>query len=221
MCRERSALRHFLPFTLIATLLLFAGCSAVPGLSPAPFQEERDLFETESDLVTSKVLEPKNPFLDYLGKRGWDLLDMFSLRLAAGPGIQGHAQVTQLVQAGAGYLGPAEGRTLGHTFSVYKLGFFKREGGLWKERAAELGISLFYYYQIEAEYIAGNKYAWSPTDRGFWDLGASLHLLLLGVAGEIRPDEIWDFCAGIFGYDPMDDDGVPPDPDYLRSVSSE
>ena len=126
---------------------------------------------SESDLVARKVLKPENPFLDFLKKRFMDLIDTFSFRISAGPGIRGHVRVTKLVQAGLGYMGPAEGKTLGQTFPVYKLGYLKREGGLWQERTAEIGISLFYYYQTEGKYLGGNKRQWGYEDRGFWDIG--------------------------------------------------
>ena len=81
MCTEKAARRPFL-LGIVPAILLLWGCSTVPPPLPAPYQEDRDLFESESDLVSRKVLEPTNPLLDYLAKRGWDLLDMFSFRLA-------------------------------------------------------------------------------------------------------------------------------------------
>ncbi|MHC4941684.1 MAG: hypothetical protein ACYTG7_01550 [Planctomycetota bacterium] len=212
--------RHFLLIGTWTFLLLALSC-AVPSLIPPAMQENEDLFDTPSTLTTRKVHERENPVLGYLKKRFMDLLDTFSFRITAGPGIRGHARVTQLIQAGVGYMGPAEGRTMGHTFSVYKLGYLKREGGLWKERTAELGISLFYYYQTEGEYLGGNKTAWGYEDRGFWDIGMAGHWLLVGAEAEVRPDEIIDFFTGVLGYDFMDDDGEPPDPDLLLPVENE
>jgi hypothetical protein len=209
----------FILLALVVPLLLFLGCS-MPGRAYMVPQEERDIFDSDTDLVSKKVLKPENPILDFLKKRGLDLMDTFSLRISAGPGIRAHARITKILQAGIGYMGPADGRTMGHTFPVYKLGFMKREGGLWKERTAEIGISLFYYYQTEGEYMGGNKTHWGPEDRGFWDIGIAAHWLLIGGEAEIRPDEIIDFVGGLlFGADPMDDDGQPPDPDILRPVT--
>jgi hypothetical protein len=211
----------YTPLIGILLLLLFLlGCS-LPRLAPAPPQEDLDLFEMESDLVARKVLKPENPFLDFLKKRFMDFIDTFSFRISAGPGIRGHVRITKLIQAGIGYMGPAEGKTLGHTFPVYKLGYLKREGGLWQERTAEIGISLFYYYQTEGKYLGGNKRHWGPEDRGFWDIGFAGHWLLLGAEAEVRPDEIIDFFTGFFGVDYMEDDGLPPDPDILRTETGE
>lgn len=199
-------------------IFFLVGCFSPPRLIPSTLQEEDDYFQSSSALTTRKVQEPENRFLDFLKKRGMDLLDTFSFRISAGPGIRGHARVTKLLQAGVGYMGPAEGRTMGHTFSVYKLGYLKREGGLWKERTAELGISLFYYYQTQGERLGGNKTSWGPEDRGFWDIGLAGHWLLIGAEAEVRPDEILDFFSGFFGVDMLDDDGEPPDPDLLLPV---
>lgn len=209
--------------SLLLTLPILApcftwGCSAPPLAAPL-LQEDQDLFDVEKEEVTQKVFKPERPVLDFLGKRGMDFLDTFSFRLSAGPGIRGHFRVTKYVQAGIGYMGPAEGKTMGHTFPVYKLGYLKREGGLWKERTAELGISLFYYYQTEGERLGGNKYNFGPEDRGPWEIGAALHWLLIGAEAEIRPLEIIDFFGGFFGHDMMDDDGEPPDQDLLRPAS--
>lgn len=213
MFREIEAYRSLL---LIILLALFTwGCSMPRLAATATPQAERDLFDPSTDLMHSKVHQPENPVLDFLKKRFMDLLDTFSFRIAAGPGIRGHARITKLVQVGAGYVGPAEGKTGGHTFPVYKLGYLKREGGLWKEHTTELGISLFYYYQTVGEFVGGNKRTWGPEDRGFWDIGLAGHWLLIGAEAEIRPDEIIDFFSGFFGYDLMDDDGAPPDPDLL------
>ncbi|MBU0753567.1 MAG: hypothetical protein KJ645_00405 [Planctomycetes bacterium] len=203
---------------LCVVLLFSAGCH--PSLlRPAPAQGSDDLFDPP---MTRMVHKPENPFLDFWKKRGMDLLDTFSFRISAGPGIRGHVRITKYIQAGVGYVGPAEGGTMGHTFSVYKLGYLKREGGLWKERTAELGISTFYYYDTEGEYLGGNKRTWGPEDRGDWDIGFAGHWLLVGAEAEVRPDEIIDFIWGFFGVDLLDDDGVPPDPDFLlpREVDS-
>lgn len=204
-------------FLILVAAMLW--CCSAPPLAGPTLQEDQDIYDPDKEEVTQKVFKPERPLLDYLGKRGMDLLDTFSFRISAGPGIRGHARVTKFVQAGVGYMGPAEGRTMGHTFPVYKLGYLKREGGLWKERTVELGISLFYYYQTEGEHLGGNKYNFGPEDRGFWEIGAALHWLLLGAEAEIRPLEIVDFFGGIFGYDPMDDDGEPPDQDLLRPAT--
>lgn len=218
--RARAAVLAGVLFALLAA----GGCYApqlVPSL-PSGLPQERDVFDRSTDLVARKVLKPERPMLDFLKKRFMDLLDTFSCRITAGPGLRAHARVTQLVQAGVGYMGPAEGKTMGHTFPVYKFGFLKREGGLWQERTAEIGISLFYYYRTDGTYLAGNKRHWGPEDRGFWDIGLAVHYLLIGGEAEIRPDEIIDFVAGLlFGLDPKDDDAAPPDPDILRPAGGE
>ncbi len=217
MCITTFAGRFF-RIALAALFAVACGCITPRDPSTVP-QQDRDLYDPETDLVSKKVLEPERPVLDFLRKRFMDLMDTFSFRVCAGPGIRGHARITQFVQAGVGKIGPAEGKTMGHTFPVYKLGFIKREGGLWQERSAEIGISLFYYYQTEGKYMGGTKRQWGPEDRGLWDIGAAAHWLLIGAEAEIRPDEIIDFIGGLFfGIDFMEDDELPPDPDILQTV---
>jgi len=41
-------------------------------------------------------------------------------------------------------------------------------------------------------------------------VGGGVHLLLVGVAAEVNPYEIYDFLGGLVGYDPSGDD-VPVD----------
>jgi len=214
MKRIRGAISGMARPGCLAILALGWGCALPPLIAP-PSSPGQELFDPPPTLSATKVHKPVSPFVDFWEKRFMDLLDTFSCRISAGPGIRAHARVTKLVQVGVGYMGPAEGRTMGHTFSVYKLGYLKREGGLWKERTAELGISLFYYYQTQGEPLGGNKTTFGPEDRHFWDIGAAGHLLLLGGEAEVRPDEILDFFWGFFGSDFMDDDGERPDSDLL------
>jgi len=129
--------------------------------------------------------------------------------------------VTKVLQAGIGKMGPAEASTMGHTFPLYKLGYIKRKGGLWTERSQEIGISLFYYYRAEGELLKGNKTTFGEEDRGFWDIGASLHWLLIGAEAEVRPDEAVDFILGFFGMDIKGDDEAYRNPDILEGVSPE
>jgi len=217
MLRGRATSRLALIFSITCLICISSGCSIPSLTSYSPNQEDRDLFDPGTEDVAGKVIKTEQPLMEYLKKRGMDLLDTFSFRISAGPGIRAHARVTKYLQLGLGYMGPAEGKTMGHTFPVYKLGYLKREGGLWKERTVEMGISIFYDYQTEGELLKGNKHHFSEEDRGFWDIGCAGHWLLIGGEAEIRPDEILDFIGGFFGIDLMDDDGDPPDLDLLSN----
>ncbi len=208
----------------LVPVLLPAGCgtagfSARPGPVRAVFsvQDDRDIFDV-GDRTPRDIHPRENPFLGYLKKRGLDLLDMFSFRITFGPGIRAHARVTKPLQIGLGYMGPNESKTMGSTFSVYKIGYLKREGGLWEEDTVELGIGPFYYYDTRGRRIGGNKTVFSEDDRRLWDVGAALHLLLAGAEAEVRIDEILDFVTGFFGIDLLDDDEAYRDPDIIEPV---
>lgn len=200
---------------VILALVLFtqSGC-----LSPPPERSEEDIF-ADIDRVREgrerEIEEQKSPLLEYLKDRALDIMDAFSFRLTAGPGLRAHARVTKLLQVGIGKMGPAEATTMGSTISCYKLGFIKREGGLWKERSQEVGISLFYYYHSIGESLGGNKKTFGEEDRGFWDIGLAIHWLLVGLEAEVRVDEAIDAVAGLFGIDLMGDDEPRVDPDLL------
>ncbi|MFH0944198.1 MAG: hypothetical protein V2A76_03290, partial [Planctomycetota bacterium] len=165
-----SCIRMIFPFCL----LLAAGCS-----SNSSFQEE-----TEEEVAEEA---PSAPLL-YLQNRGLDLLDIASARIAVGPGLLAHARATRWIAAGIGELGKPEPWG-GFELKKYGLGWSLREGGLWTERRAELGISTFYYCETEAHLLGGNRDTFEPESRGMFDFGAELHLLLVGAAAEVRPDQ--------------------------------
>lgn len=206
--------RNIILFPLVALVLFAPAC-----FSPPPEKSDSevldDLYRREED--QSRMRGREDPVLSYLEKRALDLLDIFSLRVTAGPGLRVHARATKIFQLGLGKMGPAEGATMGHTFPLYKLGWLKRQGGLWKERSLEVGISLFYYYQTMGEPMGGNKTSFGEEeDRGFWDVGGAAHFLLIGLEAEVRLDEVLDAVTGFFGMDIMRDDRAYRDPDILE-----
>ena len=178
-------------------LLLAAGCSSLGS-----FQEEAG-EEEEPEVSTTPLL--------YLENRGLDLLDIVSARIAVGPGLLAHARATRWIAAGIGALGKPEPWG-GFELKKYGLGWSLREGGLWTERRAEIGISTFYYCDTEAHLLGGNRELFEPESRGMFDIGAELHFLLVGAAAEVRPDQAIDFVVGLFGYDLLDDDLAPEEP---------
>jgi len=201
-------------------LLAWAGAVGLAGCSAPPRGDGGDPFDSAYRIegAGSRPLQPPaNPILAYLKKRGLDFLDMVSFRITAGPGLRAHARVTKIVQVGIGKMGSAEATTMGTTFPLYKLGYLKREGGLWKERSHEIGISLFYYYHSVGESMGGNKTTFGEEDRGFWDVGAAVHWFLIGAEAEVRFEEIFDFVTGFFGLDVMNDDVAERDPDILET----
>jgi|GEM_PF-3335646 len=198
-----------------ALLLAAAGCT-FPGSDRSEFDPLDRFYTIDDDGVERIRKSRETPVLGWLTERGLDFLDMGSARVSFGPGLRAHVRVTKLAQIGIGKLGAAEVTTMGFTFPLYKLGFLKREGGLWEERSHEIGISLLYYYHVIGEPLGGNKTTFSPEDRGFWEIGAALHWLLIGAEAELRPLEMLDFAFGFFGMDLMDDDEIYRDPDFLE-----
>ena len=65
--------------------------------------------------------------------------------------------------------------------------------------------------------MGGNKTTFGEEDRGFWDVGAAVHWLLIGAEAEVRFEEIFDFVTGIFGLDVMNDDVAERDPDLIET----
>lgn len=155
------------------------------------------------------VVQPiasKPPTRGWFAARGMDLSDIASVRVAVGPGLLAHARVTRFIAIGAGELGSVAAARQGFTLDHYQFGWIKREGGLWTERRVELGISTLYLFEAEGESLAGDRVTFGPPARRTLDVGLDLHLALIGVAAEVRVDEVFDFVAGLFGADPLDDD---------------
>ena len=192
-----------------------AGCATYhPGANPQ--QSGNDLFDVSDAYGSRDIPKRENPYLSYVKERFFDALDIFSFRITLGPGIRAHARVTPYVQVGLGYMGPVESKGIGTFVPLYKLGYLKREGGLWKEHTQEIGISTFYFYRTEGVPLGGNKVTFGIEDRKPWDVGAALHWLLLGAEAELRIDEIVDFVSGFFGVDIKKDDIPYRDPDILE-----
>lgn len=209
---------------LVLLAILIASVPMSGCLAPPPERSEEKIFADIDRVREGKAREIKkseSPILKFVRERALDIVDAFSFRITAGPGLRAHARVTKLLQAGIGKMGPAEATTMGSTISCYKLGFIKREGGLWKERSQEIGISLFYYYHSVGESLGGNKRTFGEADRGFWDIGLAFHWLILGVEAEIRVDEAIDAAVGLFGIDLMGDDEPHVDPDLLETGVAE
>ncbi|MFO0984723.1 MAG: hypothetical protein U1E76_23865 [Planctomycetota bacterium] len=173
------------------------GCATVPA-QQTPGAEEAPA--ERASLI--------DDFLVYLEDRGWDLMDLFSARLTVGPGLRVSARATEVLQAGIGSTGPdATGAAAQTAFPAYQVGWIRRQGGVWRVRIAEAGVSLLYYFgEADGIGIMGNKVKFGEKDRGFFDVGFAVHAALAGVEAETRLDEIADFLLGWFGFDIMHDD---------------
>ena len=207
----------FLSALVLPWLVCPAGCVVE---RPVDHGSERlDGIYAQEEGRTRKIEPQESLLLSFIKKRFFDAIDTFSFRITVGPGLRAHARVTQVFQVGLGKMGAAEASSMGYSFPLYKLGFIKREGGLWEERSHEIGISLFYFYKSLGESLGGNKTTFGVEDRGFWDIGAAFHWFLIGAEAEVRIDEGLDFVFGFFGMDFMDDDEAYRDPDILEGVN--
>ncbi len=76
---------------------------------------------------------------------------------------------------------------------------------------AATGRAVRTLFEAEGESLAGDRATFGPRARRPLDIGVDLHLALIGVAAEVRVDEVFDFLAGLVGADPQVDDaeGMP------------
>jgi hypothetical protein len=184
--------------------LLATGCAAAP----------QDTTTAASESGAETVSGGESFFQGvgrYFGNRGMDLVDIFSLRLTAGPGLRISARVTEVLQVGVGMTGPDVSSAAQPTaFPAYQVGWLRREGGVWRARIAEAGFSLLYYFGSEGTPIMGSKTRFGEQDRGFFDVGFAVHAAVVGAEAEVRLDEIADFLLGLVGIDFMRDDAEAP-----------
>jgi hypothetical protein len=126
----------------------------------------------------------------YLPNRVFDLFDLIRLRARVGPGFAVSARATKPVSA-----------TIGSYFSVW--------AGLPGPRQAPLppipaGVEAFRGAQAglaEVGATGGDAPNYSPAE-----VGAGVHLLLIGLDLGVDPWELLDFAAGILVLDPVGDD---------------
>ncbi|MEW6745947.1 MAG: hypothetical protein AB1486_24670 [Planctomycetota bacterium] len=187
---------------ILAAVLLAASCSA-PETAVETSEPAVDVPGQAAEAGADE--SPTESPGDYLEDRLLDLLDVVSARFIFGPGLRFNARVTEIFQVGAGSTGtvaPPDSFTL----EAHTIGTMRREGGVWTSRVSEAGISLFYSYDSEGSLIKGNKSYFGEAERGFFDVGFAVHAALIGVEAEARPDELFDFVLGFFGFDYMGDD---------------
>lgn len=153
--------------------------------------------------------------------RAHDLAQIFEITGSFGPGLGVSVRATEAIQVGAGYF---DGSTLGLV-----------DGRLasMKEHRSEVGISLLHVYDYERrdsrELLPVREagfadpgydpypFSWqSQSDRHDTDLGVNLNLAIVGVGFTFRIDELFDFFAGCFGFDPLHDDAYGRPLDEVR-----
>jgi hypothetical protein len=152
--------------------------------------------------------------------RAHDLAQVFQLTGSVGPGLGISARATELVQVGAGY------------FDGATLGLVDGRVAALKEHRSEVGLSLLHVYDYRREsrdLLAVRRAAYSDpgydpypfswqaqSDRRDFDLGFDLNLAIVGVGFTFRVDELFDFVAGCFGFDPLHDDAFGRPLDEVR-----
>lgn len=123
-----------------------------------------------------------------------DLVDIAYVNIGVGDGLLAEVQLTKLGHVGAGWA------------DAVNVGFRPRAVGIWSQRQAEYGLSLFYWRDINRQAVYGTStlFAQSASYKGFdldhqhetghWlDVGVHVHALLLGVEANASPKEAVDF----------------------------
>lgn len=123
-----------------------------------------------------------------------DLCDIAYVNGGVGDGLLFDVQFTKLAHVGAGWA------------DTVRLGLRPRAIGVWSQRQAEYGLSLFYWRDInrQATFATSTLFDQSTSYRGFdldhqretghWlDFSVHVHALLLGVEASASPKEAIDF----------------------------
>lgn len=154
--------------------------------------------------------------------RGADLMDIFGLRIAVGPGLGATVRVTEALQFGYMAMGQAElslpspkGVSL-RGFPAVVFGMRGRYGGIWYESSQELmlpgfssrdyGARTVHDRPIQREVISGYVTPHGQHDNWQYEIGLGAHFLAVGVQAEVRLLEALDFLAGLLSFDPAGDD---------------
>ena len=146
----------------------------------------------------------------YLKDRLKDASEMLDASVGISVGVDANVRATKILQAGFG------------SYSGDWVGLKEGTPAHWREMRAEMGISPFYYHELqrkspilvdirhpqfgEAGYAAYLNDFHSLTDRSFFELGITFNLIAIG--GDLALDgaEVIDFLSGWFGLDVLGDD---------------
>jgi hypothetical protein len=154
--------------------------------------------------------------------RAYDLAQTFDLSVGHSEGFAVNVRATKVFQVGLGsYRGL---RWIG-----LEEGVFDR----WSEERSELGIGPLYvheYFRDDGERLLDYQHPlWGDpgfrehaydfrqlTDRDVFDFGVTANVALVGIDVAFKGREFFDFCAGFFGADPLEDDVHDRSLDALR-----
>jgi hypothetical protein len=159
----------------------------------------------------------------WMEARGADFMDMLGVRVAVGVGLGAYVRATEWLQLGFMRRGPLDTSLVGGSGSVREdsfqvravpcamFGTIGRYGGLWTETSREFMLPGYsnrddVVSPIHREIVAGVVSVDGRGDDWQYSFGAGVHAVILGVEAEVRPLQIFDFFAGLLGYDPSGDD---------------
>jgi hypothetical protein len=204
---------------LLLAVILFTsfGCAGLRGLPRFQLLESVScapcfLPEVETEARPSRS---SGGIGTYFRDRANDFVDIFSLSLSLGFGAIVNVRATQFVQCG------------GLFFDGSKVGFMGRQAGTWTHSECEMGIPGFYIRSVEIM-PDGKSVKRICTDRGqswffqlcgdegvpydynydrrLWQVGASVHAILLGIDFSVDLKELLDFLLGWSTLDIANDD---------------
>lgn len=184
------------PRAALFLILIFGACMMLP-LSCALAQDDSMPSPRGSAVASPKapwgqfdVVEEEAPppvwmqILDWFPNRLVDFIDIFRVDVGVGPAYGAVARVTKWGQFGYRQMAP---------FSV-RVGPRGRRFPAMIESSSEIGIGPAFIESKDREVCSG-------------ELGAGIDLIAGGYIG-VCVDELFDFAAGVFFWDPKDDDPI-------------
>jgi len=187
----RACLHFLLPLLLFATSsfkVSFAFAQsvdddAVPNIQLG--EEYRDFKKTAKGGIPEEKDEgiTARKVLLYIPNRLLDLVDVFKFDVGVGPSFGGVLRLSKYAQAGARAVSPIS----------LRVGLRGRKLPVFVETSSEIGISPAFKQSHDRQVGSG-------------EIGAGLDLVAVGLYAGVDLLGIADFFAGIFGFDPSEDD---------------
>jgi hypothetical protein len=165
----------------------------------------------------------RRDFGGYLQARGADFMDIFGVRIGVGIGLGAYVRATEWAQLGMMWRGPSGTYLVGTAGSARDVGFrvrgvpcamfgtIGRYGGLWVESSREIMLPGYtnrfdVVPPIRREIVAGVVPPNGLEDDWQASFGFGFQAVVVGFEAEVRPLQVFDFLAGLLGYDPAGDD---------------
>ena len=156
-------------------------------LAGTAWSEEKATSESKDEKKGHSV---GHKVLFYLPNRLFDIFDMVRLRLRVGPGLAVGVRATEPLSAYVGAYASVYGGLPGprqRPKLPIPVGFESYNGATLSVVDLATGVGL-------------------GPDYSSTEIGASLHLLIIGADVDVDPMELVDLLAGIFCFDPRNDD---------------